>query len=111
MTQRGGTGRRELELLLIRKVWREPEFRRQIESDPKNALEQHLGHRLPAGVRIFVHLEDEATIHFSIPPRPAEEEYLPDQELEHSAGAASWAPFLSGVASGILFSLTGNNAW
>jgi hypothetical protein len=98
-------------MMLIRKAWRDPEFRRQIADDPKGVVETQLCRKLPDEVRIFVHLEDAKTIHFSLPPMPSEAEVLPDEELEPpSAAGQIWEHFLSGVVGGMTISIT-TNPW
>jgi hypothetical protein len=101
--------RRELETLLIRKAWKDSEFRNQIVLDPKGAVEKYLGRRLPGEVRIFVHEEDLNNIHFSIPPMPADLEELSEEYLEQvSGGRHTWAQVLSGIASGVALTMAAN---
>ena len=78
--------RRDLETALIEKCWKDPEFKKQVVSDPKGMLERHTGQRLPSVVKIFIHEEDANTLHFSIPPSPANMNELSDEELERVAG-------------------------
>jgi Nitrile hydratase, alpha chain len=96
--------RRDLETALIEKCWKDPEFRKQVVSDPKGMLERHTGQRLPPEVKIFVHQEDANTVHFSIPPTPANVTELSDEDLERVAGGTdvvitvAAATFLAGVS-------------
>jgi hypothetical protein len=102
-------GRRELESQLIRKAWKDAEFRSQIVLDPKGTFENYLGRSLPDEVRIFVHEEDSNTIHFSIPETPTDLEALSEEQLERiSGGKPAWAQMLSGVASGIALTMAAN---
>jgi|ERR1700722_7996311 hypothetical protein len=78
--------RRDLETALIEKCWKDPEFKKQIVSDPKGMLERHTGQRLPPDVKIFIHQEDANTVHFSIPLPPANVTELSDEDLERVAG-------------------------
>ena len=78
--------RRDLETALIEKCWKDAEFKRQVISDPKGMLERHTGQKMPAQVKIFVHEEDANTLHFSIPPAPANISELSDADLEKVAG-------------------------
>jgi hypothetical protein len=55
--------RRDLETALIEKCWKDPEFKKQVISDPKGMLERHVGQKLPAQVKIFIHEEDANTLH------------------------------------------------
>jgi hypothetical protein len=78
--------RRELETALIEKCWKDPDFKKQVISDPKGMLEGHIGQKLPAPLKIFIHEEDAHTVHFSIPPAPSNLTELSDEELEKVAG-------------------------
>jgi hypothetical protein len=78
--------RRQLEAALITKCWKDADFRQKVVSDPKGMLEQHIGQKLPPQVKIFIHQEDTDTVHFSIPPAPADLTELSDAELESVAG-------------------------
>jgi hypothetical protein len=83
--------RRVLETRLIEKAWKDPEFRKQVVSDPKGMLEKHLGQKLPAGLTIHIHEEDANTLHFSVPPPPANVAQLSDEDLERVAGGTEIA--------------------
>ena len=78
--------RRDLETALIEKCWKDPEFKKQVVSDPKGMLERHTGQKLPAKVKIFIHEEDANTLHFSLPPAPSNTMELSDEDLEKVAG-------------------------
>jgi Nitrile hydratase, alpha chain/Bacteriocin class II with double-glycine leader peptide len=78
--------RSDLETALIEKCWKDPDFKKQVISDPKGMLERHTGQKLPAQLRIVIHEEDSNTLHFSIPPTPANMNELSDEELERVAG-------------------------
>jgi hypothetical protein len=78
--------RRDLEAHLIEKAWKEPDFKRQVVSDPKGMFEKHLGQKLPENLKIFVHEEDANTLYFSIPPAPSNLNELSDEDLEKVAG-------------------------
>ena len=99
------SGRRELEVRLVEKAWKDPEFRREIVTDPKGMLEKYLGQRLPEKLKIFVHEEDSNTLHLSIPLAPSNLTELSDDDLEKVAGgtefflAATIAAGLAAVAS------------
>ena len=80
------SARRNLETTLIEKCWKDPEFKRQVVSDPKGMLERHTGTKLPSQVKIFIHEEDANTLHLAIPPAPANLSELSDEELEKVAG-------------------------
>jgi hypothetical protein len=78
--------RRDLETALIEKCWKDPDFKKQVMSDPKGMLERHSGQKLPASIKIFIHEEDANTLHFSIPVAPSNLTELSDDELERVAG-------------------------
>jgi len=59
--------RRDLETALIEKCWKDPDFKKQVISDPKGMLERHISQKLPTQIKIFIHEEDPNTLHFSIP--------------------------------------------
>jgi hypothetical protein len=80
------TNRRDLETQLIEKCWKDPEFMKRVVSDPKGMLEQHVGQKLPASLRIVIHEEDANTLHFTIPSAPRNLSELSDEELEKVAG-------------------------
>jgi hypothetical protein len=78
--------RRALETRLIEKAWKDPEFRKQVVSDPKGMLEKQIGQKLPENLKIYIHEEDANTLHFSVPPIPADVSELSDEELGRVAG-------------------------
>jgi Nitrile hydratase, alpha chain len=78
--------RRDLETALIEKCWKDPEFKKQVITDPKGMLERHTGQKLPPQVRIVIHEEDANTLHFSIPLAPSNLTELSDDDLERVAG-------------------------
>jgi hypothetical protein len=92
--------RRDLETALIEKCWKDAEFKRQVISDTKGMLERHTGQKLPAQLKIFVHKEDANTLHYSIPPAPANLTELSDADLEQVAGGTLLTiAITAGVAS------------
>jgi hypothetical protein len=80
------TVRRDLETALIEKCWKDTEFKKAVLSDPKGMLERHIGQKLPAQIKVFIHEEDANTLHFSIPPAPSNLSELSDDDLEKVAG-------------------------
>ena len=78
--------RHDLETALIEKCWKEPEFKKTVLSDPKGMLELHIGQKLPAQIKVFIHEEDANTLHFSIPVAPSNLTELSDDDLERVAG-------------------------
>ena len=96
--------RHDLETALIEKCWKDAEFKRKVISNPKGMLEQHTGQKLPPGVKIFIHEEDGNTLHFSIPPTPANLAELSDEDLEKVAGGTD--VFSVAVTMAIVIPLT-----
>ncbi len=83
------TGRQEMESRLIEKSLQDEVFRQRLIEDPKGAVEQELGTRLPEGVRVVTVEETADTIYLVLPSTSmagAEGEALSDQQLESVAG-------------------------
>ena len=78
--------KRDLETTLIEKCWKDPEFQKQVVTDPKGMFERLIGQKLPADLKIFIHEEDASTLHFSLPPAPSKMAELSDEDLEKVAG-------------------------
>jgi hypothetical protein len=63
----GGGGRAEVEGRLIQRSLAEEVFRQRLLDDPKAAVEQELGTRLPQGVQVRVVEESADTIYLVLP--------------------------------------------
>jgi hypothetical protein len=88
-----GGGRTEAERRLIQRSIEDDAFRQRLIEDPKDAVEQELGTRLPEEVRVVTMEETQDTIYLVLPSTPmagAESVELTDQELESVAGAGTW---------------------
>jgi len=84
-----GSGRQEMERRLIEKSLQDESFRERLLEDPKGAVEQELGTRLPEEVRVVTVEESADTIYLVLPSAPmagAEGGELSDRELESVAG-------------------------
>ena len=84
-----GGGRTEAESRIIQRSIEDDAFRQKLIEDPKGALEQELGTRLPEEVRIVTVEETAETIYLVLPSTPmasGEGGALSDQELESVAG-------------------------
>jgi len=85
----GGGGRAEVEGRLIQRSLADEVFRQRLLDDPKAAVEQELGTRLPQGVQVRVVEESADTIYLVLPsvsPLGGDGGELSDQELEAVAG-------------------------
>jgi hypothetical protein len=80
--------RRDVELQLIEKAWKDAAFRQALLTDPQGALERELGGQLPAGVQVKVLQESADTCYLVLPANPdrAPAGELADQQLEAVAG-------------------------
>jgi len=96
----------QLESVLVQKCWKDPEFRKQVVSDPKGMLEKHLGRKLPEQVKIFIHEEDANTLHLSIPPAPANLSELSDEDLEKVAGGTEIILATAAVGTPVMIGMT-----
>ena len=63
----GGGGRAEIERTLVQRSLQDEDFRRRLLDDPKAAVEQELGKRLPEGVEVRVVEETAETIYLVLP--------------------------------------------
>ena len=96
---------RQVQGRLIGRAWEDEAFKAKLLSDPRAAIEQATGLKLPAGVSVKVVEETEDTIYFVIPPSPlggvgynAEGE-LSDDELATVAGGRGGVPTHPGYPS------------
>jgi hypothetical protein len=84
----GGGGRAEVERTLVQRSMEDKDFRQRLLDDPKGAVEQELGSRLPEGVEVRAVEESAQIIYLVLPSasplgRGGE---LSDQELDEVAG-------------------------
>jgi hypothetical protein len=88
------SGRQGMERRLIEKSLQDESFRQRLIEDPKGAVEDELGTRLPEEVRVVAVEETQNTIYLVLPPSTPmaarEGVELSDQELETVSGGASW---------------------
>jgi hypothetical protein len=82
------TTRREVELQLIEKAWKDAAFRQALVTDPREAVESELGAKLPAGLQVKVLAETADTFYLVLPTNPdrAPAGQLTDEQLEAVAG-------------------------
>ncbi len=82
---------REVQGKLIGRAWEDQAFKARLLSDPRAAIEQATGLKLPAGVSVKVLQETADTLYFVIPLSPlGAEGELSDEALAAVAGG-DWA--------------------
>ena len=84
----GGGGRAEVERRLVERSLQDEVFRQRLLDDPKGAVEQELGSRLPEGVEVRA-VEESAQIIYLVLPSASplgQGGELSDQELDEVAG-------------------------
>jgi hypothetical protein len=89
MTEAAGNARTEMERRIVQRSIEDDAFRQQLLADPKAAVEQELGTRLPEGVRVVAVEETQDTIYLVLPSTSmagAEGGELADPALESVAG-------------------------
>ena len=89
MSEGSGSARVEMERRLIERSVEDESFRQRLMEDPKGAVEEELGTRLPEEVRVVAVEESADTIYLVLPSTPmagAEGGELSDQQLESVAG-------------------------
>jgi hypothetical protein len=89
----GGGGRAEMERRLTERSLEDEDFRQRLLEDPKAAVEEALGTRLPEGTRVRAVEESADTIYLVLPsasPVGDEGGELSDEALESVAGG--WDP-------------------
>ena len=89
MTEAAGSGRAEMERRIVQRSIEDEAFRQRLLEDPKAAVEQELGTRLPEEVRVVALEESADTIYLVLPSTPMngrESVELSDPDLESVAG-------------------------
>ena len=99
------SGRAEMESRLVDKSLRDESFRRRLMEDPKGAVEEELGTRLPEEVRVVAVEESADTVYLVLPGTPMagrEGVELSVQQLERVSGAGTsgdaWGALTCGYA-------------
>ena len=86
-----GGGRAEVERKLIERSLEDEAFRQRLLADPKAAIEQELGSRLPESIEVRAVEETPEIIYLVLPSRSADVRggELSDQELDAVSGGLS----------------------
>ena len=74
----------EMRMKIVGKATGDADFRAQLLSDPKGAIEQELGVTIPASMSVEVHEESGAAAHLILPPASK----LSESDLQAVAGGA-----------------------
>ena len=85
----GAISRAEMERRLINRSLQDETFRQRLLDEPKAAVEQELGRRLPESIEVRVVQESQDTIYLVLPSRGAsvaQGSELSDQDLEQVSG-------------------------
>ena len=90
--------RQEMESLIVQRAWKDDAFRDEFIAAPKATIEKYSGQKLPAEIKVVALAEDDKTIHFVIPPKPANADELSDEDLEKVAGGID-------VATGVIIAV------
>ena len=85
--------RQEVEEKLIKKAWADSEFKKQLLSNPKAAIEKEIGESLPENFVVKAVEETSNTAYIRIPRNPEE---LSDSEMDNVAGGCFFSVDLSG---------------
>jgi len=79
--------RRDLEIKLITRAWKDEAFARELRSNPKAVFEREVGSKLPGDVEVKVVEETEKTIYLVLPEKPqAAQGELSEEQLAAAAG-------------------------
>ena len=92
MSEAAGGGRADMERRIVQSSLEDESFRHRLLADPRAALEEELGTRLPEEVRLVALEETADTVYLVLPLRSTEApeaDELSDRELEAVSGGAS----------------------
>ena len=86
MSTAAALNRQDVETLIVKRAWQDEAFRAEFLADAKGTIEKYSGQKLPPELKVVALAEDDKTIHFVIPPEPANADELSDEDLEKVAG-------------------------
>ena len=98
-----GSGRAQMERMLVQRSIEDEDFRRRLLEEPKAAVEEELGARLPKEIQVQVVEETADTIYLVLPSASpiGESSELSDRQLEAVVGgdlAYTWDPAVAGCS-------------
>ncbi len=94
---------------VVNKAWDDAQFKSDLVSNPKSAIESATGLKVPEHVAIVVNDQtDEDTVFLNIPPKPNFDDMeLTDEQLEQVAGGEVGSIIITGLALGSSLFLSG----
>jgi hypothetical protein len=81
-----GGPRSQVDLQLVLRAWKDEDFRQQLITNPKAAIEQEFGIEIPEDVDVHVHQQNDNHLHLILPE-------LPDDPPVHELGVEDLAHF------------------
>jgi len=75
---------------VVTKVWQNPDFKKQLLTNPSAVLSQETGIEIPKGITIHILEEDSENMYFVLPKDPATVQALSESQLDQVAGG-SWS--------------------
>jgi hypothetical protein len=96
--------RKQLEEKLIARAMKDEAFRKTLLENPKAAIEEETGIKVPGAVNLHVVEEGPSTFYLVLPPKikPETEDELSEAELEMVAGGYDWGDeYTPGMETGM----------
>jgi hypothetical protein len=81
--------RHDLEAKIVKRCWKDEEFRKEFLADPAGAFVTYLNVPLASLRKIVIHQEEPGSWHIVLPVKPASSGELSEEELEVVAGGVS----------------------
>jgi hypothetical protein len=79
------TNERDIEQRIYERLTSDPAFREELKNDPRSAVEQTLGIRLPSNLTLKI-VENTDDTHYILLPNQASGPELSDEDLDNVAG-------------------------
>jgi hypothetical protein len=100
--------RREFEANIIAKAWKDPAFLTKLKENPRSVVQDELqkmapGAKLPPGLSVSLHEEDEGHVHLVVPrnPQKVTDQSLSDEDLDQAAGGTGVGVVVAVVAGAV----------